>query len=245
MNSLTGGNCPLGVALPRLLEIKGNNTPTFLESVCSIGPPRDKITDHDDTLGFWLKYFITQLSDGNLIFKMTEKMYGGKNPYNPELLKVIFDKIEKLDPTTDDIKSQVEKLKEDAKSYKLLEGRTIFKRVTPTSDEASKFKIDSIDIKGMMTAIENERLNNNGYFQDILCTASLTASRLSYTQNMHALNMMRNIAPVMQKRGDHEMCFQMAENIVKKLTNHNSYENHPIIDEFISMMTECQEWVII
>ena len=72
------------------------------------------------------------------------------------------------------------KIYEDSKKFNevyLRPSKAVFLRATPVSNNAQKFGMDEVNVKTMEEAIENERMNEPEYYNQILDIAALTVSR--------------------------------------------------------------------
>ena len=182
------GNCPLGQAIPRILQIHGKG-PEILQTVISIAPPTQEIEKKkNEAIAYWMKYFPTQLTDGFKVYVESQKNYP----------------------------------------------KASFARAKPVSEKAQKFKMDETNVDAMIQAIDEERLNEPQYYNQIMDMAALTVSRLDgIPLEEDFLHMMVNIGFNMYNRRKFKTAIQICENLIYKLANAGKHTGKNIISNII------------
>ena len=95
-----------------------------------------------------------------------------------------------------------------------------FIRALPKSKKAGEFKMDETNVDAMIQAIDEERLNEPEYYQQILDMAALTVSRLEdIPLDEDFLYMMFNIGINLRNRRKFKLVIQISENLIYKLAN--------------------------
>ena len=96
--------------------------------------------------------------------------------------------------------------------------KATFARANPMSRNAQAFKMDEVDVDKMIRAIEDERINDPRYYNQILDMSALTVSRLEDVKlTGEFLAMMANVVADMNTRMSYDIAIRVGRNIIEKL----------------------------
>ena len=96
--------------------------------------------------------------------------------------------------------------------------KATFARAIPSSEKAQSFKMDEINVDNMIRAIEEERINDPEYYNDILDMAALTVSRLEDIEVTETfLSMIVEVVSDIRSRRSYDIAIRVSKNMIEKL----------------------------
>ena len=192
-------NCPLALALPRVLEIFGDTSNPAIETVISIAPPIEMKKENEVDANWFTEHNFFVILILNFIFLSSLYVYQFFDIDWWQRLSILRRYIVRsfkffiipmvvillaMSPHMSNVKKWMTYFPtEMASGYSIFKAvqqkynETIFVRVTPVSLEASNYGLDETNVTAMIQTIQSERLNEEAYFNVVLHAATLIILR--------------------------------------------------------------------